>query len=102
MAISVMGNVALRNKYAFYVVSVGTAAGLFYLYSNGYNHWLYNPFMYRVWTYADLTRTASLKGIVLHRLYFLVFAIMSLMLSHVLFPRKSQRSFVRAIFDNTR
>jgi hypothetical protein len=42
--VAVLANVVLRNKHVAYVFSIGTAAGLFYLYSNGYNHWLYNRF----------------------------------------------------------
>jgi hypothetical protein len=87
-SISVLGNVVLRNKYVFYVVSVGTAAGLFYLYGNGYNHWLYNPLLYRLWTYADLVRTA--RTILLYRLCWLTVAIISLMLAHLFFERRSR------------
>jgi len=87
-AISVAGNVLLRNKYAFYVVSIGTAAGLFYLYSNGYNHWLYNPVMYRLWTYADLTGAA--RTILLYRVCWLLIAIICLALAHLFFERRSR------------
>ncbi|MGH9960319.1 MAG: hypothetical protein ACREBC_24880, partial [Pyrinomonadaceae bacterium] len=48
-------NVLLRNKYLAYVVAIGAGAGLFYLYSIGYNHWLYNPLLYQLWKYQDLT-----------------------------------------------
>ena len=88
-AISVAGNVVLRNKYVFYVVSVGTAAGLFYLYSNGHNHWLYNPILYRLWNYADLAANTSV--IVLYRLYWLAIAGVCLVLAHVFFERRSRR-----------
>ena len=87
-AISVAGTVFLRNKYAFYVVSIGTAAGLFYLYSNGYNHWLYNPVMYRLWTYADLT--GATRTILLYRLCWLLIAIICLALAHLFFERRSR------------
>jgi ABC-type transport system involved in multi-copper enzyme maturation permease subunit len=87
-AISVAGNVLLRNKYAFYVASIGTAAGLFYLYSNGYNHWLYNPVMYRLWTYADLTGAA--RTILLYRVCWLLIAIICLALAHLFFERRSR------------
>ena len=49
-AVSVSLNVLLRNKYLTYVISIGTGAALFYLYNVGYNHWLYNPLLYRLWT----------------------------------------------------
>jgi len=88
-AISALGNVVLRNKYAFYVVSVGTASALFYLFSNGYNHWLYNPVMYRLWTYADLTSAAP--TILLYRLGWLAISIICLALAHLFFGRQSRR-----------
>jgi ABC-type transport system involved in multi-copper enzyme maturation permease subunit len=88
-AISVAGNVVLRNKYAFYVVSIGTAAGLFYLYSNGHNHWLYNPVLYRLWTYADLA--TNMTPIARYRLYWLAIAGVCLVLAHLFFERRSRR-----------
>jgi ABC-2 type transport system permease protein len=88
-SISVLGNVVLRNKYIFYVVSIGTAAFLFYLYSNGHNHWLYNPVMYRLWTYRDLAGAA--RAIMLYRLFWLTIAVTSLLLAHLFFARRSRR-----------
>ena len=79
-------NVVLRNKYVAYVVAVGTGAGLFYLYNNGYNHWLYNPLLYQLWKFQDLTSTRILA----YRLYWLALAIVCLALAHVLFERKSK------------
>jgi hypothetical protein len=82
----VMGlNTLLRNKYLVYVVAVGTSAGLFYLYSAGYNHWLYNPMLYQLWKYPDLTSPTILAS----RLYCLIAAAASLALAHSLFERKS-------------
>src|SRR5204863_8665903 len=42
-AFSLLLTVVWRNKYLAYIVSIGTAVGLFYLYTAGYYHWLYNP-----------------------------------------------------------
>ena len=78
-------NVLLRNKYVAYVVVVGIAAGLFSLYMAGYNHWLYNPLLYRLWEYADLTSGTILTS----RLYVLGFAVVCLVLAHLVFERKS-------------
>jgi ABC-2 type transport system permease protein len=85
IAMVVALNVLLRNKYASYVIAVGTGAGLFYLYSIGYNHWLYNPLLYKLWTYADLTTPTILA----QRLYCLALAAACLVLAHVFFERKS-------------
>jgi hypothetical protein len=87
-AISVFANVALRNKYVFYALSTGTAAGLFYLYSNGYNHWLYNPVLYRLWSYSDLMEGATLRTLLWRRAFWLAAAIASLVLVHFFFQRK--------------
>lgn len=88
-SISILGNVVLRNKYAFYVVSIGTASALFYLYSSGYNHWLYNPTLYRLWSYSDLV--SNTNTIVLHRLGWLAIAAACLLLSHLFFERRSRQ-----------
>ena len=79
-------NVLLRNKYVAYVIAIGTGVGLFYLYSVGYNHWLYNPVLYRAWKYIDLTSSITL----VHRLYWLGLAVVCLALAHVFFERKSR------------
>lgn len=84
-ALVVALNVLLRNKYLAYVVAVGTGAGLFYLYSNGYKHWLYNPLLYQLWNYHDLTS----GRIIGYRLYCLALAAMCLALAHIFFARKS-------------
>jgi ABC-2 type transport system permease protein len=78
-------NALLRNKYVAYVVAVGTGASLFYLYSTGYNHWLYNPLLYQLWKYYDLTSGTML----VHRLYGLALAAACLTLAHLFFERKS-------------
>lgn len=78
-------NVLLRNKYVTYVIAVGMAAGLLYLYNTGYNHWLYNPLLYQLWKYADLTTQTML----VNRLYCLALAAACLLLAHLFFARKS-------------
>jgi ABC-type transport system involved in multi-copper enzyme maturation permease subunit len=94
-AISVSLNVLLRNKYLVYMVSIGAGAGLFYLYSTGYNHWLYNPLLYQLWKYSDLTGAGNKQATVLiHRLYCLAIAGACVALAHVFFPRKSTKRFL--------
>jgi ABC-2 type transport system permease protein len=78
-------NVLLRNKYLAYVTAVGTGAGLFYLYNAGYNHWLYNPLLYQLWRYQDLTSARILGS----RLYCLIVAVVCLALAHFLFARRA-------------
>ena len=85
-AVVVLANVVLRNKHVAYIFSIGLAAGLFYLYSNGYNHWLYNPVLHGLWTYSDFTRAGN--TILIHRILCLGVAIAFLSLAHLLFRRK--------------
>jgi ABC-type transport system involved in multi-copper enzyme maturation permease subunit len=85
-AFGVVLNVLLRNKYLAYVVAIGTGAGLFYLYNIGYNHWVYNPLLYRLWKYDDLAGRTILTS----RLYCLALAAVSLVLAHLFFERKSK------------
>ena len=78
-------NVLLRNKYLVYVVAVGAGAVLIYLYNIGYNHWSYNPLLYRLWNYHNLTSGTMLA----YRLYCFALAAACLALAHVLFARRS-------------
>lgn len=87
-AVVVLANVVLRNKHVAYIFSIGSAAGLFYLYTNGYNHWLYNPVLYGLWTYSELAGAANnYATILIHRIYCLGVAIACLSLAHLLFRR---------------
>src|SRR5215213_91894 len=76
-------NVLLRNNYVVYVVAIGAGVGLVYLYNLGYKHWSYNPLLYQLWTYSNLTDATMLA----HRLYCLALAAACLALAHVLFER---------------
>jgi len=90
--VSILLNVVLREKYLAYVVIVGVGAGLFSLYSQGYNHWLYNPMLYQLWNYPDLTGVGSNRSVILiHRIYCLAVAVACFALAHILFQRKSTR-----------
>ena len=88
-ALSVALNVLLRDKYLTYALSFATVGGLFYFYTQGYNHWLYNPVLYGLWDYANLATTRSL--ILTHRVYCLALAVMSLGLAHLYFPRRMEK-----------
>jgi len=83
-ALVVAFNVVLRNKYLAYVMAVGTGVGLLFLYNIGYNHWSYNPLLYQLWRYPDLTSPT----ILMYRLYCLGLAAACLALAHIFFQRK--------------
>ncbi len=85
-------NIVLRDKYLAYVASIAVASGLFYLYNLGFNHWLYNPFLYQLWTEADLTGPAGISSrLMLQRIYCLALGGVCLALAHLGFRRKSAR-----------
>lgn len=87
-----MLNVLLRDKYLAYAVSFAISGGLFYLYNLGYNHWLYNPVLYGLWTPSDLAGAgSSLTRILTHRIYCLAMAALFLSLAHLFFERKSTK-----------
>jgi len=91
-ALSVALNVLLRDKYLTYAVSFATVGGLFYLYTQGHNHWLYNPSLYGLWTYADLSGASAARPLILtHRVYCLALALASLGLAHLRFPRRMEK-----------
>jgi ABC-2 type transport system permease protein len=83
-------NVLLRDKYVSYTVIIGISAGFFYLYGQGYKHWIYNPVLYDLWTYSDLTG-AGLGRILIHRVYILALAGLLLAIAHLSFERKSTK-----------
>lgn len=87
-AMALVLNVVLREKYVTYAVSVGVAAAMFYLYSIGYLHWLYNPLAYHLWKYPDLIG-ANRNVLLLQRFYWLVVASLFLAIAHVCFARKT-------------
>jgi hypothetical protein len=88
-AASIALNVLLRDKYFAYAISIAAGSGLFYLYSQGYNHWLYNPVLYGLWTAADLAATGpGLSRIILLRVYCLALTVVSLLLAHTCFERR--------------
>jgi ABC-2 type transport system permease protein len=94
-AVSVLLNALLRDKYLVYALSIAIGVGLYYLYGQGYRHWLYNPTLYGLWTYADLTGGGSNQArIILHRIYCLAVAGGSLSLAHLCFQRPSMKRFL--------
>jgi len=88
--VSMLFSIVLRDKYLTYVVMIGVGSVMFYLYTQGYNHWLYNPILYQLWDYRALTEAGSNQSIILiHRLYCLAIAGLCLALTHIFFHRRS-------------
>lgn len=91
--VSVLLSVVLREKYLAYVVMVGVGAGLSYLYSQGHNHWLYNPALYGLWNYSDLIGAGSGR-ILTQRIYWLALSCLCLALAHLGYRRKSTKGLI--------
>jgi ABC-2 type transport system permease protein len=91
-AASIALNVLLREKYFAYAVTIAIAVGLLYLYNLGHNHLLYNPTLYRLWTYSDLIGAGSGR-ILTQRSYWLALSCLCLALAHLGYRRKSAKGF---------
>jgi len=89
-ATSIALNVLLREKYLTYVVIIAVSSGLFYLYTQGYDHWLYNPLMIQIWDYAGLAGPNRV-WIFEHRAYVLGLTAVFMLLAHLAYPRRSRR-----------
>lgn len=84
-ATSLALHVLLPSRHLAYVAGTGICISLFYFYSQGHTGLLYNPLLYRIWNYADLTSTTILAS----RLYCLGLAAGFLVLAHLCVARKS-------------
>jgi len=87
-----MLNVLLRDRHVTYAATIGICSGLFYLYTQGHNHWLYNPLLFQRWTYAHLIGGANYSQTLQHRFYLLALAALFIGLAHVCYPRKLIRN----------
>lgn len=94
-AASIAVNVLMRDKYFAYAASIATTTVLFYLYSQGYNGWLYNPALYELWTYSDLFGAGRGQSRILtQRMYCLALSCFFLALAHLAFRRSSTRGLI--------
>ncbi|HYR75109.1 MAG TPA: ABC transporter permease [Pyrinomonadaceae bacterium] len=80
-------SVLVRDRYLTYALAIGVCAGLFYLYTQGYNHWLYNPLLFQLWDYPGLSGGAT--HILWNRLYIFALAGLFVSFAHLWYPRKS-------------
>src|SRR5260370_42657381 len=83
-------SVLVRDRYLTYALAIGLCAGLFYLYTQGHNHWLYNPMLFQLWDYGILSGGAKPSNILWNRIY--IFALAGLYLSIALlsYPRECE------------
>lgn len=79
--------VLLREKYVSYALGFGISIGLFYLFGQGHNHWVYNLVLHERWIPADLAG-APLMHLLMLRLYAVSIAGLFLLITHLCFSRK--------------
>ncbi|HEV2859902.1 MAG TPA: M1 family aminopeptidase [Pyrinomonadaceae bacterium] len=92
VAAAVLLNVALRDKHLAHAAGAALGVGSFYLLSRGHANWLYNPVLYRLWSYSDMTGLGpEPAGILLHRLYWLSITAACLALALLLYRRTTAR-----------
>jgi len=82
-------NVLVRDRYLNYALTIGVCACLFYLYTQGHNHWLYNPLLFQLWEYADLSGGAKHSAIIWNRVYILALSSLFVSIAHFWYPRKA-------------
>ena len=92
IAASVALNVLLRDKYLTYALSLAVVGGIYYLISQGYNHPLYNPALYQLWTPSDLLNGGDhLTRILIQRVYCLALSAFLLALALLFFERRPEK-----------
>lgn len=92
IAASIALNILLRDKYLTYAVGLAIGGGFYYLAGQGYQHWLYNPVLFQLWTPADLVNGGDhLTRLLVHRIYWLALSAFLLALAHLSFERKSAK-----------
>jgi len=88
-AASLALNVLLRDKYLCYAVTIAMGSALIYLYSQGFNHWFYNPVLYGLWTESDFASRERVSYLMWLRVYCMALAAVGLVAAHAFFPRRS-------------
>ena len=86
--------VLLRDRYLTYIAAIGIGVGLFYLYGQGHNGWLYNPLLFGLWKYEDLLG-GNLSQIAQHRAYVLTIAVVLIALAHLFYQRRARKPLKR-------
>lgn len=66
-------------------IAIAVSSALFYLYSQGYNHRLYNTVIYGLWTETDFASWLRLSQLMGLRAYGLAIAAVCLVVAHVFF-----------------
>ena len=84
-------HVLLPGRYLAYVAATGICVGLFYFYSQGHTGSLYNPLLFKVWSYSDLAGPNRLRILML-RGYSLTLAAGLFTFAHLANARRTLRT----------
>src|SRR5215213_1637829 len=84
-------HVLLPGRYLAYAAGIGICVGLFYLYSQGHSNSLYNPLLFKLWSYSDLAGPDRLR-ILMHRGYTLTLAAGFITIAHLVNARRTLRT----------
>jgi ABC-2 type transport system permease protein len=92
---SLLFSVLSREKYVAYVAGVTSGGVLFYLFTQGHKGWLYNPLLFQLWEYADLSLAGkNFARILLQRAYWLAIAIACIASAQFFFRREAVKSMI--------
>lgn len=83
-------HVLLPGRYVAYVAAIGICIGLSYFYSQGYTGELYNPLLFKIWSYSDLAGP-NRPRIMMLRGYTLTLATAFILLAHLVNARRTLR-----------
>jgi len=84
-------HVLLPGRYLAYVAATGICVGLVYFYSQGHTGSLYNPLLFKVWSYSDLAGPNRLRILML-RGYTLMLAAGFIIFAHLANARRTLRT----------
>ncbi len=89
-AICLVLHVLFRSRHLAYVAATSLCVGLFYAYSQGHTGWLYNPLLFKLWSYADIAGP-NLLSLLMLRGYTLTLAAAFVALAHLVNAQRTLR-----------
>jgi hypothetical protein len=92
IGLTMMTHSLLRRKYLAHVINLAIGGSLIVLLTQNHVGALYNPSLYRLWSYAESSGFSLDFGLlVMHRVYLLAITAFALSIAHLLYERKLTR-----------
>lgn len=92
IALTMMTHSLLRRKYVAHVINLAIGGSLIVLLTQNHVGALYNPSLYRLWSYAESSGFSLDFGLLMmHRVYLLSITAFALSIAHLLYERKLTR-----------